>query len=308
MIKLFDHVFSPVRDNDLDATLARFERAGFLINPKKVRHPCGRLTGFVQLTESYLEFLSVIDEAEFAREATLVDRFFRTNPHPYGIGALTTKARAIHRALSPHFPEMPPVTSRAPVGREKPAWTFCSMSPRAFSGAFVFALQYHGRRRVKPKLQHGQNTIFALGGFTFCSTEPERAQSTWKRTLERVARVTATEAKLRHGVQEVEWISLDEYRQRTRQPYRGGPEHLGSIAGIKLLCADIAEACRWLAGGGFQCVSKSETTAFFEPDPNTGYTFELFQQNPARFLSSLGGERRRDRRDGGPRVRGKATS
>lgn len=308
MIKLFDHVFSPVRDNDLDATLARFERAGFLLNPKKVRHPCGRLTGFVQLTESYLEFLSVIDEAEFAREATWVDRFFRTNPHPYGIGALTTRARAIHRALSPHFPEMPPVTTRAPVGREKPAWTFCSMSPRAFAGAFVFALQYHGRRRVKPKLQHGQNTIFALGGFTFCSAEPDRARSTWKRTLERVTRVTASGPKLRHGAQEVEWISFDEYRQRTRHPYRGGHEHFGGIAGIKLLCSDIGKACRRLVGGGFQCVLESQTNAFFEPDPNTGYTFELIQQGPARFLRSLDGGRQRDRRVVDSSMRSKPSS
>lgn len=72
MITHFDHVYSPLRDNDLDGTLNRFRRAGFLVGEDTRRHACGRLTGFAHMTGSYLEFLSVIDEEEFQREANRV--------------------------------------------------------------------------------------------------------------------------------------------------------------------------------------------------------------------------------------------
>jgi hypothetical protein len=112
MLELFDHVFSPLRDNDLDATLARFARAGFLVSPKKVRHPAGRLSGFVHLTSFYLEFLSVVDEVAFGREAAWDEQYFRAHPRPYGFGPLTSDATALHRTLSRQYPEMPPVVSR----------------------------------------------------------------------------------------------------------------------------------------------------------------------------------------------------
>lgn len=204
MFTHFDHTFAPLRDNNLDATLARFERAGFLLIPKKVRHPAGRLSGFVQLTSSYLEFLSVVDEGAFAREATSEERYFRAHPRPYGFGALMSDAVSLHRTLSRQFPEMPPVVIRAPVGGEELAWSFCLPPPRAFPGAFVFALQYHGNRPGLPlQAQCGPNTIFALGGFVLCSPEPAAAIKTWRSSLREIARLRAHGSRLRlNGMQD----------------------------------------------------------------------------------------------------------
>jgi hypothetical protein len=289
MFTHFDHTFSPLRDNNLDATLARFERAGFLVIPKKVRHPAGRLSGFVQLTSSYLEFLSVVDERAFAREATWEERYFRAHPRPYGFGALTSDAVSLHRTLSRQFAEMPPVVSRASVGGEEPAWSFCLPPPRAFPGAFVFALQYHGSRQgVPPQAQCGPNTIFALGGFVLCSSEPAAAIKTWRSTLREIARLRAVGPRLRlSGMQDLEWISPTEYRRRFGAVFQRSPGRFGDIAAVKLLCTNVDEACRRLAGEDFKCVRQTRASASFAPDSNTGFTFELIRSQPAKFLRAL---------------------
>jgi hypothetical protein len=170
---LIDHVFSPIRDNDLDGTLARFERAGFLINPERVRHRPGRLNGFATLTESYLEFMSVVDEAKFARDATPEERFYRRHPHPSGIGFRTADARALHRKLSRVCSFPPQFLTQAPAGdpARRPAWRICVFPRLEIAGAFAFGIEYLGRRRRR-SLRQGPNTIFALGGVTYCTRDP----------------------------------------------------------------------------------------------------------------------------------------
>ena len=290
MIAVFDHVFSYLKDNDLDATLDRFKRAGFLVDQqRKVRHSCGRLTGFAHLTSSYLEFLSVVDEAEFGCQADFRERLFRSRPQPYGIGAKVENARLVHRTLKQTFPEIPPVVTQAAIGKKKrkPAWTFCQMPPHAFPGAEVFGIQYHHARRARPELRQGPNTIFALGGFAFCSDHREKNLAGWKFTLSKLGRVSTAGSTLRFGAQQVEWISRAEYRRRTGQAYAGVVEEQGGIAIIKLLCADLREVRRSLMAQNFRCVAQRDAKADFAPDPNTGYTFELIQEKPARFMRHL---------------------
>jgi len=285
MFTLFDHVFSPLRDNDLDATLARFARAGFLVSPKKVRHPAGRLSGFVHLTSSYLEFLSVVDEGAFAREATWDEQYFRAHPRPYGFGARTSDAASLHRTLSRQYPEMAPVVSRAPVGGEEPGWSFCLPPPRAFPGAFVFALQYHGSRQgVRPQTQWGPNTIFGLGGLVFCSSGRAAAIKTWRNSLRKITRLRAVGTCLRSRMQDLQWIAPAEYRRRFGVVFQRGPGRFGDIAAVKLLCTDVDEACLRLTGEHFKCVRQTKARAFFAPDSNTGFTFELIRSRPAKFV------------------------
>jgi hypothetical protein len=86
MITHLDHVYSHLKDNDLEKTLAKYERAGFIANQTKMRHPNGHLNGFVTLTGTYLEFISIVDEADFSKNADSTERALREDPHPYGIG------------------------------------------------------------------------------------------------------------------------------------------------------------------------------------------------------------------------------
>ena len=69
MITHLDHIYSYLKDNNLDDALARFERAGFLPMPDKVRHSLGMLNRFISLTGSYLEFVSIVDDADFQKNA-----------------------------------------------------------------------------------------------------------------------------------------------------------------------------------------------------------------------------------------------
>ena len=73
MISHFDHIFCHSPNNQLDETLKRFEEAGFIVSPRKMRHPAGHYNGFIQLTQTYLEVISIVDEDEFQRDASSLD-------------------------------------------------------------------------------------------------------------------------------------------------------------------------------------------------------------------------------------------
>lgn len=290
MITHFDHVYSPLRDNDLDGTLGRFQRAGFLIGEHKCRHACGRQTGFAHMTGSYLEFLSVVDEAEFQREATVEDRIFRLCPRPYGIGARTNNARGVHRSIKSLHPATPPLMSRPALGSRdaRAAWTFTIMARRAFPGANVFAVQYHRRKRETfTPVRQGPNGIFALGGFVFCAEKPVVERARWHDSLNRIAAVAPHGSRLELGGQQLEWISPAQYRRRMGQPYAATPLSAGGLAAVKLLCANLREACRYLTAEEFSCVRATDTSALFAPDANTGYAFELIQREPSAFVRSM---------------------
>ena len=304
MITHFDHVYSPLRDNDLDATLARFKRAGFLVGDSKARHACGRLTGFAHMTGSYLEFLSVIDEAEFNREAAVEDRIFRHFPRPYGIGARTSSARTVHRRIKRLHPDTPSLMTRSRIESRdtRPVWTFCLMSRGAFPGANLFAIQYHSRRRDALTIRQGPNTIFALGGFVFCSAHVRADRAAWENSLRAVGRVVARGSHLECAGQQLEWISFSEYRRLMGRPYQSTPFASGGIAVVKLFCANLRDSRRYLVSENFTCVRAAGDSALFAPDFNTGYAFELIQSDPSAFLQSMRGVQPTKRRDAKPKA------
>lgn len=288
MLTLFDHVFSPLKDNHLDAALRRFERAGFIVDADKARHRCGRLTGFVRLTGTYLELLSVVDEAEFQRDAMRVDRIFRQDPQPYGVGAIAAEPNEIYRRLHPIHPEMAAPAVHFAVGDEtrRPRWTMGMMPRKAFPGTNVFTIKYHERSPDAFRLRQGPNTIFALGGFVFCTARAAEHRAAWRTTLELVGQNRPEErgTTLRVGGQEIEWRSPDDYRQIFGRPYNRMYEDLGAIAAVKLLCTDLVTAQRSLTAAGFELAQACAGRAYFHRDANTGFTFELSEADPSEFL------------------------
>lgn len=289
MIRIFDHVLSPLKDNKLDDSLRRFQRAGFVVDDRKVRHARGRLTGFVRLTGTYLEFLSVIDEQEFNREASREDRLFRAAPQPYGIGVDTSDPEGIRNLLKPNFPEITPVIKRGSPDdpSNRTIWSMCILPRRAFPGANVFATQYHERKSDSVALHQGANTVFALGGITLCSHRAAEYQTRWCASLTALETpVGREESTLRSRGQTIEWITPAQYRALFGRDYNRFYEDLGAVAVVKLLCTDLAIATTFLEAEGFVLTCSTPGRAFFQTDINTGYTFELVESDLAAFVEA----------------------
>ena len=284
MISHVDHVYSYLRDNDLDETLQRFQRAGFLIGATKARHSCGRLTGFAHMTASYLEFLSVTDEGTFRREASLDDRYFRLNPRPFGAGMRTMNARALHRSLRGKWTDLPAVIETCVPGSSPRTLglTICLMPRTVFPGITLFAVQYHLRKKESGEVRFGPNTIFALCGLVFCTDDIPNEVSRWRRNLSVFCGARRSKSIVAIGAQKLEWISPAEYRHRHGVEFQGNPLGGDGIAVVQLACLDLSSACRFLEAEGFRRVGGTARKARFAPDANTGYTFEVVQKHPRR--------------------------
>jgi hypothetical protein len=284
MITHFDHVYSHTLDSRLKEDLERFEKAGFLINPNFARHPAGHYNGFISLTRSYLELISIVDEDEFQRDAKPDDKYFRTRPQPFGIGALTETPEQIYKNLHSLYSNMQEPYSRGESGKENAPilWTFAPLPLKSTPGAYVFALKYHSTSTTPTKwIQRlGPNQVFALGGFYFCSEEIEKDFGTWKTTMQNSAYdFSFSNNHLDIGFQKLTWITPQQYRDLFEAEWIHHPVENGKIAAVKLLTRNLETSIEWLEKGGFQFLKKTEICAYFRKDKNTGYTFVLEQSD-----------------------------
>lgn len=290
MITRFDHVYSYLKDNDLDACYARFSRAGFLMDERRMRHPKGHLTGFVEMTGTYLEFLSVVDEQEFEREADPENRIFRSNPQPFGIGAVCTDPQLIFDRLAPIYPELKKPYSRGEQGKpEGPVlWTFCPLPHQATPGADVFPLMYHRRQGKKYELKVGPNTIFALGGVWLCSDSIEGRMDVWKRTLKPVTQDFRRLGRdIEFGAQKLSWISEAEYKTNFKDAWTSRSNEVGDICAVRLLAKDLSVAQKFLEKEGFAFLRDGEDQLITAKDANTGYAFVIERSDSEIFLTEL---------------------
>jgi hypothetical protein len=289
MISHFCHIFCHAPQNNLEGALHKFERAGFIISPRRARHPAGHWNGFISLTRSYLELISIIDEAEYDREADASERYFREHPRPYGIGAMTADSKLVHQGLTHVHPHAPPPYSRGETNStdSKPIWTFIELPPESTPGATVFTTQYHNL--APPQFQYGKNQIYALGGFWYCSEEPEAAFKSWSKTLTATAdrfeakiQVTAPLSKFSAQLrfQELHWISPQDYKEHFSREWQPAPVPFGDVAAALLYTSDLNASELCMRDGGFTLVQAKNGYAFFAPDPETGYTFILKEVEP----------------------------
>lgn len=287
MISVFDHVLSPLKDNDLAGNLRRFEQAGFVVPPDQIRHRCGRLTGFARMTGTYLEFMSVVDEDEFRRDAAQADRVLRQDPHPYGVGSVASDPHEVYRRLRPDHPKMLPPATHAAVGdsSRRPRWTIVMLPRPALPGTNLSAIRYHERRPDAFRLRQGPNTVFALGGFVFCTSRGDEHRAAWRTTLARIAHPPIQErgAVLHVGAQQVEWISPEDYWALYGAAFNRMYEDFGALAAVKLLCTDLEVARDSLVRAGFRAVRTSDRVLFHR-DANTGFAFELLRADPDEFI------------------------
>ena len=290
MITHLDHVYSYLRDNHLDNTLARAERAGFRIAPNKMRHPAGHFNGFTEMTGSYLEFISVVDEAEFDKEATGDDRLFRAEPGPFSSGAVCLDPLQLFLQLKPRYPTLKPPYSRGETGQVDAVirWTFCPLPVECTPGCDVFPLKYHSRTGKPYDLKVGKNSIYGMTGLVLCTDSVDKDMDSWEKTLSPVTSGFRREAnEIQFGVQKLTWITPAEYQDRFGAPWLKRSSPCGSVAAVKLGAASIDTARSFLEPEGFRVAQGNIETATVAKDRNTGFAFMLERGDPEAFLIGL---------------------
>lgn len=276
---IFDHVFSPCKDNNLKKTLKDFENAGFLIDSDITKHSFGNYSGFVLLTGSYLEFLEFYDRSLWNPEQHS-DVENATNAfRPYGIGVRCADSNALLKSLIKEFPSIGKVfeAGRKDSADSSPIWRFLDFPKLSLPGAYCFSVQYlrHPTERSKfLQKRVGPNGIFAIGGYTFCCADPASDLTRWEKTLQSCTRIQKLPNALRIGVQDFEWINPAEYQKRFGISWDKIESSYGNIAAIKLLTENINQSAESLL-------------KLSNPHLNTGFTFELREASLDKFFTEL---------------------
>lgn len=285
MISHFDHAFTFARGGDLDGALDRLRAAGFVIDEQRTRHPGGKLSGFMDFTGTYLELISVVDEAEFAREATAEEVVRRARARPFGVAAATRDISRVHALLGAELPGLPPIERRAVYGDEggPPGWAMIRPPREATPGAEVLIIEYLRRGAQPTPVVEGDNAIFAVGGLHFCAARPGGAASRWARTFApAMPGLTAQGAVIAAGPQRLRWLSPGEHEDLFGEPPLEADVLEGSLCGIRLLTSSIAISRAALERAGIGVVQAGEAWFSTRRDPDSGYAFVVEEENGRR--------------------------
>ncbi|MBI4238738.1 MAG: VOC family protein [Deltaproteobacteria bacterium] len=286
-----DHVYSFSSANDLEATLRHFERAGFLRCDHRSHHPKGMLTGFVHLTGTYLEFITIEDEAAFLRDADAAEHWLRRHPRPYGIGLHTYNIEETHRHLQTVVPRTPPIVRRRrPEQPDGPVtWAFAEFPAAHVPGCELCAIEYLTRPRTPNTLIMGPNTIFAISGFVFCTDTPADRIAVWARTLAAVLpQCEQKQHTLSFGFQQFRWITPQEFEQWFDARWIPADSRYGELCAVQVRAADLRTAAAALQDGGFAVRHRTAPPRLYVgPDPDTGYAFVVEPGAPNVLLTVL---------------------
>lgn len=291
MITHFDHINSFLKSNRLQETIDRFKRAGFLDRGHTVRHPAGNLNGFVQLTFGDLEFISIVDEDEFEREASVEDKYFRKVGRPTSIGAVFHQPDQTYLELNKFIPDLTPPFSRGRKDAEDPTavvWTFLLLPHTAFPGAEIFCVRYHKYIGQTPELRKGPNSIYGITGYVFCSDNIESDIARWLDLLRPISQdVRRVDNSIEMPLQKLKWISPQEYEALYGQPWVKHPYLCGNIAAVILGADDLKQARSMLTNENFGIASESSDLIQFQMDEETRFTLWIESGNSGEFLKKL---------------------
>ncbi len=291
MITHFDHINSFLRSNRLQETIDRFKRAGFLDRGYTVRHPAGHLNGFVQLTFGDLEFISIVDEDEFEREASVEDKYFRKVGHPTSIGAVFHQPDQTYIELKKFIPDLSPPYSRGRKDAEDPSavvWTFLLLPHTAFPGAEIFCVKYHKFVGPAPVLRMGSNSIYGITGYVFCSDCIESDISRWLDLLRPISQeVRRVKNTIEMPIQRLKWITPQEYESIYGKPWVKHPYLCGTIAAVILGADDLKQARSMLSKENFSIALESDEFIQLQTDEETRFTLWIESGSSTEFLEKL---------------------
>ena len=261
MISHFDHAFM-FAPHDAATTVAWLQAAGFLANLEDgVQHAGGQLNVFALLTGSYLEFMTIADEAEFQRSSSPVEQLYRQALRPFGVVAFTNDADEVFAKLEPQCAGLAPVARSAPADApETPFWAILKIPEPTVPGVQVSVLQYLFPI-PKASVRCSPNSIYAFGGFWFCSEANEPARVSWLRLLGQLAPEVQVNGNICNvGPQQLRWISPAEHEALLGRVWVPPPSSIGAICALRLLCESKATVEQWLRKAGVEFASLDATT------------------------------------------------
>ncbi len=288
----FDHFITYTSAADIDDYLEEYSQQGFFPEETTVRHEPGLRNGFIFLGPEYIEFCWVEDERLFDK-ADEEEKLFRALPRPFGIGMITEDVHEIHDDWTARGYSAPEVFSKAPrdaPADAPPAWSFQEIPGELLPGASCFALTYHKRRKQgEKKIKIHPNTIFAVAGVTFVSSEPEARARRWRDVLAPEEQIIQSRLGfcVVIGPHQAWWMTPDAYHSTSGLDWGGARHPYGEIAVLHLLAADLDAAKNMLVQSGRQVVStgvEDDQELLVMADARDGFIFSIQQQHPETWL------------------------
>ncbi len=279
-----DHFLTFANTPDIDKYVEQYRKVGFVVSDETRRYQPGLRNRFIQLGCEYLELVGVENEDKFARGGTEeFARMFKDLPtlrmaaHPFGIGFLANDVEALHQEWTLRGHKLPVVWSFAPPGIP-PILSFQEIPEELLPGASCFVITYHHTSDPQARLiQRAPNTVYAVEGASFLSTEPEEAATCWQRLLHPSAPVAA-----KHNIYTVNipphtvwWMSPATFEERYGIALPPAPHRYGHLATIHLLAENLAVAATMLGKRGKKHVSTIHPAEILiaSPADEDGITF-----------------------------------
>ncbi|MGK5086839.1 hypothetical protein WDW86_04725 [Bdellovibrionota bacterium FG-2] len=253
MITHFEHFLSFIADNQLQANMERWQRAGFILAPRYTKHEPGLENGFIHLTGTYLEFVSVADFEKFNKTTWEPNHRTRHTPRIIGAGAYTINPYWLHGLLRPKFPELQPCFAKGPADAPKSfTWAFCSMPMNANPGLFVFGIRPLINGVPPYDARIGANSIYGITGLILCQDKPEPRQARWSEIYKGVFKgFKKTGDGFGNAAQAVRWITPAKYQEIFNESWVGIEGAYYDTAALMLGASDPALAFGMLSKEGF---------------------------------------------------------
>jgi hypothetical protein len=243
--------------------------------------------GFISFGPEYIEFCWVEDEALFAA-AGAEEKLLRRTPRPFGLGLVADDVQAVHDGWIARGYSVPEVWSKAPRDAPldaPPAWSFQEIPNELLPGAACFVLTYHNRPKDEVRqIKIGPNTIYAISGVTFVTSEPEARATRWRDLLAPGEPVYQSGAGFHVGIgaHQARWITPEVYQSSYGLTWLPFAYPIGELGLLHLLASDLRVAKIMLEQAGrrtFPVPVRGEEELLIAPDARDGFSF-IIRQRP----------------------------
>ena len=281
-----DHFVTCTTAENIDDYLEAYVAQGFVADERTVRHDPGLRNGFVHIGPEYVEFAWVEDETLLAA-ADPEDRLLFTTPRPCAIGLVADDVHAVHDDWIARGYTVPEVSSTAPRDAPPdtpPVWSFQEVPAELLPGVTAFVLTYHTRPRDKARpIQVSPNTVFAVAGVTFVTSEPQARATCWRDLLAPREQVKACGTGFHVWIPPhwATWMRPEDYQAVYGLSWVPSPHPVGELALLHLLASDLGVVERRLEGSGrrtFRVSVSGEEELLVAPDARDGFVFAIRQQ------------------------------
>lgn len=270
-----DHVLTFTSVKRVEASLERYQLAGFVVSDHIARWEPGLRNGFVNLWPEYLELLCIDDSDSFANDAPDALRNAASQHRPFGLGFYSDDTVALHKQWAAKGRQItaPEMLRLATTSPDSPP-DFCEMPVPELEGADCFVLtSYFPDAAMRRFMDVAPNTVFGLAGVTLVTERPDLRCRDWAALLDVEALVESPdEAFLHLGLHRFRWISEKQHESQYCFPWDSSGSE---IAVLHLLAEDASLVSRMMSDAGWTVItSRSGCTTAHHPEDGFVFTVE----------------------------------